>query len=156
MAKISTPRFVLNFANHTIVGTKASFDKASKGTGAIYEELAALMEKHPTYNVEIKEQKQHSEKPKMTYKGLTISLIKAYLEIQENSDVLMNSFTAILNLGDASHAKYGFAKRWFLENFKGITVEEMKKAVIDYHYNDTLKSVEAPTISKVHEDTKAA
>lgn len=58
----TSPRFTLNFANQTIVGTKASFDKASKGTGPIYGELVALIEKHPTFGFTIKEQEKHSTK----------------------------------------------------------------------------------------------
>lgn len=54
----SSVRFTLNFVNKTIVGTKASFDKASKGFGPIYDELAVLMAKHPTYDFEVKTPKQ--------------------------------------------------------------------------------------------------
>ena len=140
--KTSSARFTLNFANQTIVGTKASFDKASKGTGDVYEELVALMEKHPTYGVEIKEQKKKSDKPKNTYEGLTISLIEKYIAVQKNNDALMNTFTAVINMGAENKAKYGYAKRWFCENFKGITVEAMKKEINDYNYNGTIASVE--------------
>ena len=43
MATISE-RFIIDFINKKIIGTKASFDKASKGSGAIYEELATMGE----------------------------------------------------------------------------------------------------------------
>ena len=33
-------RFTINFIAKEITGTKASFDKASKGFGPVYEELA--------------------------------------------------------------------------------------------------------------------
>ena len=39
-ATASTVRFTINFIKKQIIGTKASFDKASKGSGPIYEELA--------------------------------------------------------------------------------------------------------------------
>lgn len=48
MATISE-RFIIDFINKKIIGTKASFDKASKGSGAIYEELATKVAKHPAF-----------------------------------------------------------------------------------------------------------
>ena len=39
-------RFTINFIEKQIIGTKASFDKASKGFGPIYEELAAKAANH--------------------------------------------------------------------------------------------------------------
>lgn len=47
-ATASTVRFTINFIKKQIIGTKASFDKASKGSGPIYEELAEKVAKHPT------------------------------------------------------------------------------------------------------------
>lgn len=138
-----TNHFTLNFADRTIVGTKASFDKASKGRGSIYEELVSLMERHPDFSMEIKEQEKHSAKPKQTYKGLTITLIKEYIKIQKDGEKLLNAFTSILDYGEACEAKYPMAKRWFCENFKGITAEDMKKTITDHYYNDALAPVEA-------------
>ena len=43
---VSTVRFTINFIEKQIIGTKASFDKASKGFGPIYEELADKAAKH--------------------------------------------------------------------------------------------------------------
>ena len=59
MATISE-RFIIDFINKKIIGTKASFDKASKGSGAIYEELATKVAKHPAFELVIKEQKKRS------------------------------------------------------------------------------------------------
>ena len=138
-----TTRFTLNFVNRTIVGTKASFDKASKGSGSIYEELVSLMARHPDFGVEIKEQEKHSTTPKQTYKGLTITLIKEYIEIQKDGEKLLNTFEAVLDYGEACDAKYPMAKRWFCENFKDITAEDMRKAITNHYYNDTLATVSA-------------
>ena len=52
MATISE-RFIIDFINKKIIGTKASFDKASKGSGAIYEELATKVAKHPAFELVI-------------------------------------------------------------------------------------------------------
>ena len=51
----SSVRFNYDFFNKTIVGTKASFDKASKGFGPAYEELATKMAEHPDFICAVKE-----------------------------------------------------------------------------------------------------
>ena len=56
----TSERFIIDFINKQIIGTKASFDKASKGAGAIYEELATKVAKHPAFELVIKEQKSAS------------------------------------------------------------------------------------------------
>ena len=45
-------RFTVDFINQKIIGTKASFDKASKGFGPIYEELADMK---CAFNITLKE-----------------------------------------------------------------------------------------------------
>ena len=83
--KKNAPRFVINFVDKTITGTKASFDKAGKGEGAIYEELAAKVAAHPDFELVVKEQKKRSNKAKQTYDGLTFDLMKKFIAIQPNS-----------------------------------------------------------------------
>ena len=70
-------RFIIDFLRKQIIGTKASFDKASKGTGAIYEELATKVAKHPDFKLVVKEQKKHISKPKKVYDGLTFEFISS-------------------------------------------------------------------------------
>ena len=41
-----TERFTIDFISKKIIGTQASFNKASKGTGEIYEELASKIARH--------------------------------------------------------------------------------------------------------------
>ena len=41
-----TERFTIDFISKKIIGTQASFNKASKGTGEIYEELASKIAGH--------------------------------------------------------------------------------------------------------------
>ena len=54
--KKKAPRFIIDFAKKQIIGTKASFNKAGKGEGEIYTELATKMAAHPDFKLEIKEQ----------------------------------------------------------------------------------------------------
>ena len=67
MTTNSSVRFTLDVFKKTISGTKASFDKASKGEGPIYEELARKMAAHPDYKLVIKEQKIKKEINKANY-----------------------------------------------------------------------------------------
>ena len=68
MKKTNDTRFSYDFVAKTIIGTKASFDKASKGFGPVYEELADEMAKQPTFKCVVKAPKQPA-KVKQTYKG---------------------------------------------------------------------------------------
>lgn len=86
--------FEVNFFNKSIAGTKAAFNKASKGEGAHYEELTRLMAQHPDFRLVIKEQKIQKEK-KETYEGLTFKLMKEYISIQKNSKALMEAFEEV-------------------------------------------------------------
>ena len=122
-------RFTVNFVERTIVGTKASFDKAGKGFGDIYEELVGLMERHPDYRLEVKEQKKHSAKPKETYDGLTIDLMVEYISIQENATELKEEFDRVCEFGKAKGSKYPMAKRWFVEKFDKISVKKINNAL---------------------------
>ena len=61
-----TERFTIDFISKKIIGTQASFNKASKGTGEIYEELASKIARPPNFEVAVKEQKTHITKAKRT------------------------------------------------------------------------------------------
>ena len=75
-------RFTIDFITKTITGTKASFNKAGKGFGAEYEELAAKLAAHPDFTLIVKEQKHKSTKAKRTYEGLDFDFMEAYIEMQ--------------------------------------------------------------------------
>ncbi len=70
-----TERFTIDFISKKIIGTQASFNKASKGTGEIYEELASKIARHPNFEVAVKEQKKHITKAKRTYDGMDFKFI---------------------------------------------------------------------------------
>ena len=125
-------RFTIDFANKSIVGTAASFKKAGLGSGDVYNELMALIEKHPTFACKEKKQQSRSPKKKVTYAGLDFTLMKEYISIQENSESLMAEYDEVIKEAEEAHSKYPLTKKWFLETFKGFTVEMAKKEISTY------------------------
>lgn len=131
-------RFTLNFAAKTIVGTKASFDKASKGFGPVYEELAALMAKHPTYGVEIKEPKKPA-KDKRTYAGMDIDFIKDFFAAIGLVEELDNLDKALAFAGKNKMSKYPLAKRMLFDAVPEFDYVSAKDEVAKYRYERTLE-----------------
>ena len=132
--KKNAPRFVINFVDKTITGTKASFDKAGKGEGAIYEELAAKVAAHSDFELVVKEQKKRSNKAKQTYDGLTFDLMKKFIAIQPNSASLMNGYEGAKKMAkEIGSSVYPFTKKWFLGQFKDFNVAEARKAISDHN-----------------------
>ena len=72
--------FTLNFVNKSIVGTKSAIARANKCLEPEYSELCALLAKHPTFNVEVKQ--IDKKKDKKTYSGLTFKAMKDYIATQ--------------------------------------------------------------------------
>ena len=77
MTKANKNFFVVDFFNSKIIGTKASFNKASKGNGPAYEELTALIARHPDFKLVVKEPKKHTTKAKRTYNGMDFDFMGA-------------------------------------------------------------------------------
>lgn len=126
-----TERFTIDFISKKIIGTQASFNKASKGTGEIYEELASKIARHPDFEVAVKEQKKHITKAKRTYDGMDFKFMEAYIATQKIADQLMKEYKAVKKMAKASNTSvYPFTKKWFLGEFdpekKGF---DMKKAI---------------------------
>ena len=123
MATISE-RFIVDFINKKIIGTKASFDKASKGTGAIYEELATKVAKHPDFELVIKEQKKRISKPKKTYDGLTFKFMEQYIAIKDDAERVMRVYEAVKNTSKSMKmGVYPTTKKWFLNKFDMATAK---------------------------------
>ena len=59
--------FTLNFVNKSIVGTKSAIARANKCLEPEYSELCALLEKHPSFKVEVK--KIEKKKPWSEFPG---------------------------------------------------------------------------------------
>lgn len=151
--KKNAPRFVINFVDKTIIGTKASFDKAGKGEGAIYEELAAKVAAHSDFELVVKEQKKRSNKAKQTYDGLTFDLMKKFIAIQPNSASLMNGYEGAKKMAkEIGSSVYPFTKKWFLGQFKDFNVAEARKAISDHN----IALVEQNTTATPSEEKDAA
>lgn len=130
-------RFTINFIANEITGTKASFDKASKGFGPVYEELAEKVAKHPNFKLVVKEQKKHTTKAKRTYNGMDFDFVKAYIETRVNAERIMSEYEAVKKMAeDSGISVYPFTKKWFLGEFdpdkQGFDMEKAKKEIADY------------------------
>ena len=113
-----TVRFTIDFFDDSIIGTQASFNKASKGYGPEYEELAAKMAAHPEFKLVIKEQKKHSTKAKRVYDGLDFPFVEEYISIKPNAELLMKEYEAVKEKAvEASKKPYPLVKKWFLGTF---------------------------------------
>ena len=112
----TSARFTLNFVAKTIVGTKASFTKAGKGVGPVYDELVALMAKHPDFECDVKEPKKPA-KDKQTYKGMDIPFMLDYASAvgQPEFRSKMVNVRDFVKGNDGS--VYPVVKRMFLEHF---------------------------------------
>lgn len=142
--KKATVRFTINFFDQAIIGTKASFNKASKGSGAEYEELAAKMAAHPDFELVVKEQKHKTTKAKRTYNGLDFPFMEAYILTQSDSETLMAEYHSVKAMAKSCGANvYGLTKKWFLGTFstedEPFDMAEAREAINAYRI---LKAVE--------------
>ena len=133
----SSVRFNYDFFNKTIVGTKASFDKASKGFGPAYEELAAKMAEHPDFTCVVKEPKKPA-KPKQTYKGMDIPFMVDYLTAINDSTTLKTLNDVIDFAEKAGRSKYPLAKRVFFDAYDCFDYADAQRVVNDFRYQQTL------------------
>ena len=141
MNKKNVARFTIDFVGKKIVGTKASFNKAGTGVGAIYEELAAKIAAHPNFKLKIKEQKHRSNKIKQTYDGLNFDLMEKYIAIQDDATVLEKAYEAAKKMAkDTGSSVYPFVKKWFLAQFKDFDVVEAKTAISDYNISKVVEN----------------
>lgn len=157
MKNSSSVRFTFNFAAKTIVGTKASFDKASKGYGPIYEELTRKMAEHPTYGIEVKEPKQPA-KDKQTYGGMDIKFMLDYAAAVGQADfradmVKVRDFTK-----EMGGSVYPIVKRMFLEHFapeanRRFAYARAQDIVRDYRYNGIINAATSHTEAVEEDDT---
>ena len=74
-----TTHFTYNFVEKTIVGTKASINRANACKEPEYSELCAKMAEHPDFKVEIKV--INTKKDKKTYSNLTIKKMEDYISL---------------------------------------------------------------------------
>lgn len=147
--------FSVDFFNHTISGTKASFNKASKGNGPAYEELTALIAKHPDFELVVKEPKKHTTKAKRTYNGLDFPFMEAYIETRKNAEQLMAEYKSVKAKAEEwGMSVYPFTKKWFLGEFdpdcEGFDMEKAKEEISNYRMEKAVLSV--ATAEETNED----
>ena len=133
----NTVRFTVNFITKKIIGTKASFDKASKGFGPIYEELAEKVAKHPDFEMEVKEPKKHTTKAKRTYNGMDFDFMEAYIQTRVNAEQIMAEYKAVKQMAeDSGISVYPFTKKWFLGEFdpdcEGFDMDKANEEISNY------------------------
>ena len=133
----SNVRFTINFFEQTITGTKASFNKAGKGFGDEYEELAAKIAAHPGFELVVKEQKHKSTKAKRTYDGLDFDFMEAYIEMQNDAQKLKSEYESVKQMAvNCGTSKYPLTKKWFLAKFgtedQPFDMEQARKEIADY------------------------
>lgn len=136
--KNMTVRFTIDFPTKTITGTKASFNKAGKGFGAEYEELAAKLAAHPDYTLVVKEQKRKTTKAKRTYEGLDFDFMEAYIEMQAEAEKLTKEYEAVKQMAAIRcSSKYPLTKKWFLGKFstedQPFDMDKARKDIDNYH-----------------------
>ena len=124
-------RFTLDFPGRKIVGTTAGFAKASKGSGDAYDELVALMNKHPDFGFEVKKPEEPA-KPKQSYKGMDIDFIQDYLKAVNDTATLKKVTDNIAFAEKEKMSKYPLVKRKFFEEYKNFDYSEAKKVVKEY------------------------
>ena len=133
-----TVRFTIDFFGQKIIGTKASFTKASKGTGAEYEELAAKMAAHPTFVLVEKEQKHKSTRAKRVYDGLDFPFMEDYISIKDYDAVNKAA-------EDASKRTYPLTQKLFLGTFgtkeNPFDMEKAHKDISDFRITHAKQSV---------------
>ena len=142
----NTVRFTVDFINKKIIGTKASFDKASKGFGPIYEELSEKISKHPDFEMEVKEPKKHTTKAKRTYNGMDFSFMEAYIETRHNVEQIMAEYKAVKAKAEEwGMSVYPFTKKWFLGEFdpdgEGFDMDKAKEEIVTFRMTKAVLSV---------------
>ena len=133
----SSVRFHYDFINKTIYGTKASFDKASKGFGPAYEELAAKMAEHPDFTCDVKELKKRTTERKETYDGMSIEWMRAYIAMK-NDEKFSKHFEQVIRFAkNSKRSPYPLAKKFFLKEFTD------ENGVVQFNYAKAREQVEA-------------
>ena len=127
--------FVFNHVAKTIDGKEIDFKRAGI-PGSKYEEL--LMERmaaQPTYTLNPIKTKRNPNKK--TYAGLTLDLMKQYINTQNDGEQRMEEFNSFIK----ENKKYALIKKWFLQTYKGFSVEEAKRVISDCIIDDVVAKV---------------
>lgn len=142
--------FNVNFFDNTISGSTANFKKASKGSGAAYEELCRLMKEHKGFKlVEIKP-KKHIEGKKESHEGMDYTFMRTIIQIRATGKAVtaIAEFENAKAYAEASKlAVYPFMKKWFINNYgeadangvKHFNMAKAKAEISEYHQREAKK-----------------
>ena len=160
MTKANKNFFSVNFFDDTIYGTKASFNKASKGNGPAYEELTALIARHPDFKLVVKEPKKHTTKAKRTYNGMDFPFMEAYIQTRVNAEQIMAEYEAVKQMAeDANISVYPFTKKWFLSEFdpdkQGFDMDKANEEISNYRIAKAVLGA-SPAVNDEKNDEKTA
>ena len=156
-----TVRFTINFFDKTIIGTNASFNKAAKGFGSEYEELAAKIAAHPDFELVVKEQKHKSIKAKRTYEGLDFPFMEAYILTQSDSNALMAEYKSVKAMAKSCGSNvYALTKKWFLDTFatedEPFNMTEAREAINAYRIQKAVEKAAESSNPPAEQDTEDA
>lgn len=144
---VASPRFVLDFAKKSIIGSKASYDKAGKGAGNIYNELVALMEKHPDFVCVVKKPKE-PPKPRQTYKGMDIEFIRDFLAAVNDGKTLKRVNDVIAFAEKNKMKKYPLVKAELFDAHKDFDYNDAKEKVAEYRHKKIVEMATAEAAKK--------
>lgn len=143
--------FTLDILGKKIRGSEHSLKLANKGNGDAYEQLMALMNAHPDYELEVVKAKSNDSKE--TYDGLSYQFMKDYIALQEGSALLLKKLELVINTAKKTRGSaYPVVKRWFLRTF-GTATETGK---ILFNLEEANQLIEAAKDEKVFAAADAA
>lgn len=102
---------------------------------------------------------------KKTYKGLTLALIREYIEIKAEREILKAEMEAVkakalegkedISEKMADKIAYPLIKKWFLKKFKDFSVSGAEKEISDYKIEQAEKSVKKDNVIQMPQSQTA-
>ena len=140
--KTTRSLFVFDHVNKTIVASKSSLKKAGRPNTPEADLLASMMNQHPDYAVVEKEIKTNASKN--AYDGLTMELMKSYIEIQSNAKEMLETYNRVVEMATKQKKKYPLTKSWFTGVYKNFNVKSAQEAIDAYWI---AKAAGTPTVA---------
>lgn len=136
--------FTFDHVQKKIIGSQFNFDKSGILGTEQYTALMIAMAKHPNYELF----PIAPAKEKQTYQGLTLKFMNAYIQAvgTEESKALYNTYIEQKN-------HFATIKSWFLEEYKGFTMEKAMQELRKHTKDENHKKLVAVK-AKVRESTK--
>ena len=113
--KTTRSLFVFDHVNKNIVASKSSLKKAGRPNTPEADLLASMMKQHPDYAVVEKEIKTNASKN--AYDGLTMELMKSYIEIQSNAKEMLETYNRVVEMLKQYHKQRCTCKHTFGQDF---------------------------------------